>query len=79
MVALSDRLIEAAVLVDEIALEMRDYLDGIEANPERLEIVQERMELIKQLKRKYGGTIEEILSYAEEAQRELEKLSGVGA
>ncbi len=76
LVALSDRLIEAAVLVDEIALEMRDYLDGIEANPERLEIVQERMELIKQLKRKYGGTIEEILSYAEEAQRELEMLSG---
>jgi DNA repair protein RecN (Recombination protein N) len=74
--ALSERLNEAAVLVDEIALELRDYLDAIEANPERLEIVQERLELIKQYKRKYGGTVEEILSYAEASQRELEMLGG---
>lgn len=74
--SLSERLTEAAVLVDEIALELRDYLDEIEANPERLEAVQERLELIKQLKRKYGGSIEEILAYADEAQRELEELGG---
>ncbi|HET9660625.1 MAG TPA: DNA repair protein RecN [Thermomicrobiales bacterium] len=73
---LSERLNEAAVLVDEIALELRDYLDEIEANPERLEFVQERLELIKLLKRKYGGTVDEILTYAEEAQRELEALGG---
>ena len=74
--ALSERLVETAVFAEEIALELRDYLDGIEANPERLEIVQERLELIKQLKRKYGGDIGEILAYAAEAQRELEELSG---
>lgn len=74
--SLSERLTEAAVLADEIALELRDYLDEIEANPDRLEIVQERLELIKQLKRKYGGTIDEILSYAGEAERELEALGG---
>lgn len=73
---LAERLSEAAVLVEEIALELRDYLEAIEANPERLELVQERLGLIKQLKRKYGGTIEEILAYADEAQRELEALGG---
>jgi DNA repair protein RecN (Recombination protein N) len=73
---LAERLVEATVLVEEIALDLRDYLGEIEANPERLDIVQERLELIKQLKRKYGGTVEEILAYAEEAQRELEALGG---
>jgi DNA repair protein RecN (Recombination protein N) len=73
---LSERLTEAALLADEIALELRDYLDEIEANPDRLEIVQERIELIKQLKRKYGGSVDEILSYAAEAERELELLGG---
>ncbi len=73
---LNERAVEAAVLVDEIALELRDYLDEIEMNPDRLEAVQDRLELIKQFKRKYGGTIEEILAYAEEAQRELDELGG---
>jgi DNA repair protein RecN (Recombination protein N) len=73
---LAERLVEATVLVEEIALDLRDYLGAIEANPERLDIVQERLELIKQLKRKYGRTVEEILAYAEEAQRELDALGG---
>lgn len=73
---LTERAVEVAVLVDEIALELRDYLDEIEMNPDRLEAVQDRLELIKQFKRKYGGTIEEILAYAEEAQRELDELGG---
>jgi len=73
---LSERLTEAALLVDEIALELRDYLDEIEANPERLAVVQERLEAIKQLKRKYGATIEEILDYHAAAVLELEELGG---
>jgi DNA repair protein RecN (Recombination protein N) len=73
---LLERLTETALLVDEIALELRDYLGEIEANPERLEIVQERLEMVRQLKRKYGGTIDEVLAYADEAQRELEELGG---
>jgi DNA repair protein RecN (Recombination protein N) len=73
---LSERLTEAALLVDEIALELRDYLEQIEANPERLAAVQERLEVIKQLKRKYGATIEEILEYEASAAKELEELGG---
>jgi DNA repair protein RecN (Recombination protein N) len=73
---LSERLTEAALLVDEIALELRDYLDAIEANPERLAVVLERLEVIKQLKRKYGETIEEILDYQLSAVKELEEIGG---
>jgi DNA repair protein RecN (Recombination protein N) len=73
---LSERLTEAALLVDEITLELRDYLDAIEANPERLAVVLERLEVIKQLKRKYGETIEEILDYQLSAVKELEEIGG---
>lgn len=74
--ALSERLEDVALQAEEIALELRDYLDGLDVDPSRLEVVQERLDTIKQLKRKYGGTIEEILVYAEEAGRELEELGG---
>lgn len=73
---LAERLTGVAVLAEEIAMELRDYLDEIEANPERLGVIQERLELIKQLKRKYGGTVDEILAYAETARSELEELGG---
>lgn len=76
LLSLNERLLEATVLVDEIALELRDYLSEIEANPERLEVVQERLEAIKQLKRKYGPTIEAIVAYGEQASSELEELTG---
>ncbi len=73
---LSERLTEAALLVDEIALELRDYLDEVEANPDRLALVQERLEAIKQLKRKYGASIQEIIDFQASAANELDALSG---
>ncbi len=76
LAGVSERLMEAAILVDELALELRDYLDQIEANPDRLLLVLERIEAIKQLKRKYGATIEDILDYQAEAARELDSLGG---
>ncbi len=73
---LSERLTEVALLVDEIALELRDYLDEVEANPDRLSVVQERLEAIKQLKRKYGASIHDVLEFQATAVSELEALSG---
>ncbi|MEZ4507787.1 MAG: DNA repair protein RecN [Thermomicrobiales bacterium] len=78
LAGVSERLMEAAILVDELALELRDYLEQIEANPDRLLLVLERIEAIKQLKRKYGATIEDILDYQAEAARELDSLGGSG-
>lgn len=62
--------------IEDIARELANYRDKIEYNPERLQVVQDRIDLIRALKRKYGDTIEEILRYHDEAQRELEQLSG---
>ncbi len=60
--------------VDELARTLRSYRDSIEHNPDRLQELEERLDLIGGLKRKYGRTIEEILAFAERASEDLEKL-----
>ena len=60
--------------VDELARTLRGYRDGIEYSPERLHELEERLNLINGLKRKYGGSIGEILAYGERAAGELETL-----
>lgn len=60
--------------LEEMARMLREYRDGIVYSPERLREVEERLELIRGLKRKYGRTIEEVLGFGEEAALELEKL-----
>ncbi len=61
--------------VDELARALRSYRDGIEYSPVRLQELEERLDLINSLKRKYGRTIEEILEFGERASQELEKLN----
>ena len=60
--------------IDELARTLRNYRDGIEHNPDRLQELEGRLDLIRGLKRKYGSTIEEILAFAERASEDLEKL-----
>ena len=60
--------------VDELARAIRSYRDGIEYSPDRLHELEERLNYINRLRRKYGSTIGEILAYGERASRELESL-----
>lgn len=53
---------------------LEDYAESLEFNPERLAEVEERLELISNLRRKYGDTIEQINLFGRRAQRELEEL-----
>jgi DNA repair protein RecN (Recombination protein N) len=62
----------------ELARDLRDYIDGIEFNPKRLDRVDERLNLINNLKRKYGESVEKILEFAVEARQELETISQAG-
>jgi len=58
------------IQLEDITLALRDYSRRVEINPMRLEEIENRLEEIDRLKRKYGSTIEEILSFkcrAEEA------------
>ncbi|MFS8573533.1 MAG: DNA repair protein RecN, partial [Clostridia bacterium] len=56
----------------EAARALRPYQERLVADPERLSQVEARLEQIARLKAKYGSTVEEILAFAEEAQRELD-------
>ncbi len=62
----------------EIALNLRDYLEKIEFNPRRLEQVEERLDLIHSLKRKYGGSIETAIEFGRDARQKLETFSHSG-
>ena len=59
----------------ELSRDLRRYLEGIEFNPHRLEEVEERLDLIHRLQRKYGGSIQAVLDFARAAREELDKIS----
>jgi DNA repair protein RecN (Recombination protein N) len=60
--------------LDELTRQMHDYQAQIEYSPQRLQEVEERLALIGRLERKYGETVEDVLAYAEEAERELDTI-----
>jgi DNA repair protein RecN (Recombination protein N) len=59
----------------DLALRLRDYLEGIEFSPRRLDEVEERLGMIRALQRKYGEDIADILAHAEIAKQELENIT----
>jgi DNA repair protein RecN (Recombination protein N) len=75
---LAERIRGARVELQEIAAELRRYADGIEAEPGRLEQVEERLEALDRLKRKHGGSIESVLAHAERCRAEIETIEGAG-
>ncbi|HEV2072238.1 MAG TPA: DNA repair protein RecN [Thermomicrobiales bacterium] len=75
---LSERATELVVLAEDLVRDLRSYADTIEGDPERLMEVEDRLDLIQTLKRKYGGSIDEILAFRDEADRELQQLTGTG-
>jgi len=70
---------QAELMLDtmsEIIHGLRNYLDEIEFNPKRLDEVEERLDLIHTLTRKFGGSIPAVISYGADARKQLEKITG---
>ncbi len=67
-------LAEAALQIEDTALALRDYAARVEADPRRLQAVDDRLDLLRSLKRKYAPTIGEILTLKEAIDREREAL-----
>lgn len=72
----AERASEVSILAQELAHDLRAYADGIEVNDERLGAVEDRLELIRTLKRKYGATVADVLEFGETARAELDASSG---
>ncbi len=61
----------AAIGIEEASYAVRDYLSHLEANPERLEHVEQRLAAFDKLKRKYGSSTAEILVFLEEVRAHI--------
>ena len=65
---------EVSYQIEDVVRSLGSYRDEIEYNPARLEAVEERLNVIKSLKRKYGGSVDEVLRFGERAAAELEAI-----
>ena len=76
--ALYEQVETAMESLSDLARDLRDYVERVEYNPKRLEQLEERLDLIHNLKRKYGGGIEAILAYCTDAKGQLETIAHAG-
>jgi len=62
--------------LDDLAFTLRDFAGGIDASPERLQHVEDRLALIERLKRKHGGTLEDAIAHRDRLMTEHRALTG---
>jgi DNA repair protein RecN (Recombination protein N) len=65
------QLESARAMVGDVSGSLRDYADGINASPERLAEIEDRLAMLDRLKRKYGHTVAEMIAFGEEVARKL--------
>src|SRR5579883_70538 len=75
----ADQLDAAAGQLQDVSRALSRYADAVEADPDELQRVDDRLDLLRSLKRKYGETLDEVLAYAESARGELAQLLGADA
>jgi len=61
----------ARISVEDVGATLRDYAGGIQASPERLAEIEERLALLDRLKRKYGPTLDQAIAFGEDIRRRL--------
>ena len=64
----------ARISVEDLGAMLRDYAGGIQASPEHLAEVEDRLALLDRLKRKYGPTLDQTIKFAQEVGRKLSEL-----
>lgn len=75
MEPLAMRMEEIGYDLSDCAGDLGNYLDQMDYQPQELEQVEERLDLIYRLKRKYGNSVEEILEYLEKSREQLQQLN----
>ncbi len=71
---LAERVRSIAVELGELNSDLRLYADSVDAEPGRLQQLEERMETIERLQRKHGGSVELVLAHAEHCRSEIDRL-----
>ncbi len=62
--------------LDDLARMLRDYAAGLDASPDRLQAIEDRLAAIERLKRRYGPTLDEVMARRRAADEELQALDG---
>ncbi|HLK15281.1 MAG TPA: DNA repair protein RecN [Fimbriimonadaceae bacterium] len=70
-----DELRDAVLQLQEAAHTLRGYAEGLDSDPKRLDAAEERLEVLRRLRRKYGDDEAAVLAFAVEARTELESLT----
>lgn len=68
---------EATFRIEDVADELRAYLKKVQIDEERLEEVEARLDMLHRLKRKYGGSVETIISHLESIDRRLSETENI--
>jgi DNA repair protein RecN (Recombination protein N) len=69
-----EQLASARAIVQDVSATMRDFAEGIQASPERLAEIEDRLALIDKLKRKYGSTLADVIAYGEDVAAKLAEI-----
>lgn len=72
---LAERLVSARLDVEDVSSQLQDILSSMEFSPSEVDRIEDRLEKIRQHKRKYGGSVSEVLKFLAETQRKYDALS----
>jgi len=61
--------------LEELARELRDYREGVEATPGRLDAIETRLALVERLKKKYGASLQDVIAFGARCREELGQLT----
>ncbi|HKD08599.1 MAG TPA: DNA repair protein RecN [Bryobacteraceae bacterium] len=78
MAATRQSIEPAVIATQDVAYALRDYLARVEANPDRLDEIENRLAAIEKLKRKYGGSVDEILAFGEDVAKKISDVETAG-
>lgn len=74
---LASELASFSYQAEDLVLKLREYRDSLNSDPYRLDEVNERLNELQSLKRKYGNSLELVISFAEEAETELQQIQNL--
>jgi DNA repair protein RecN (Recombination protein N) len=67
-------LAAAKATVEDLSATVRDFAENVQAGPERLAEIEDRLALLDRLKRKYGKTLADVIAFGETTERQLEEV-----